>query len=188
MENEKNGDDFLPKNYEVPVTGGGYMKIKDGENKIRIMESPILGYEYWNTEKKPIRSKEPFAVTPTDIQIGLDGKPGKIKHFWAMIIWNYADEEIQILEIIQTSIQSTIRNLAKDDDWGHPKNYDIKITRKGDKLTTEYIVTAVPPKPMSKDILDAYEAKKPIVLEALYEGGNPFEHSGSGDNKSDLPF
>jgi|ERR1017187_2862228 hypothetical protein len=188
MENNGNGGDFLPTNYEVPAGSGGYMKLQDGENRFRIMDRPIIGYEYWNTDKKPIRSKEQWAVIPKDIQIGLDGKPGLVKHFWAMVVWNYAEEEIQILELTQKQILSSIQTLAKDPDWGTPLGYDLKINKKGKGLDTEYSVVAIPHKIVSDEIQEAYLAKCPIRLNALYEGGNPFDKTATPNDNDPLPF
>ncbi len=55
-----------------------------------------------------------------------------------------------------------------------PREYDLTINRKGQKLDTEYTVQPSPSKPLSADVKAAYEAK-PINLEALFEGANPFE-------------
>ena len=51
--------DFLPSDYKIPTTSK-YMKFKQGENRFRILTSPIIGWEYWvNTEKgrKPVRKR-----------------------------------------------------------------------------------------------------------------------------------
>lgn len=172
-------NDFLPENYEVPETGSGYMKLKDGDNVFRVLSSAITGYEYWTAENKPIRSKEAFAETP-NVKVGQDGKPQKQKHFWAFVVWNYANEAIEILQITQSSIQGSISNLVKDEDWGNPRAYDIKVNRAGTGIETEYSVNPKPKKELDVEILEAY-AKKPINLDALYSGANPFELIESTD-------
>lgn len=166
-------DEFLPKNYQPPVSGGGFMKLQDGVNLFRIMSPAIVGYEYWTKDNKPVRVKEMPKETPDDIKTGEDGEPSKIKHFWAFVVWNYQTKAIEILQITQASIQKAIREYADDKDWGNPKNYDIKITRSGQKLETEYIVSPKPAKELDEEIINKYKAKK-INLEALYDGGNPF--------------
>lgn len=45
---------FLPIGYEAPKSSNFYMKLQDGENKIRILTQPILGWEDW-IENKPFR-------------------------------------------------------------------------------------------------------------------------------------
>ena len=57
---------------------------------------------------------------------------------------------------------------------GDPREYDLTINRKGQKLDTEYTVQPSPAKKLSAEIQAAFEAK-PINLEALFDGANPFE-------------
>jgi hypothetical protein len=163
---------FLPEGYEAPVMGGGYMKLIDGDNVFRVLSSAIVGYEYWTTENKPIRSKTAFTETP-NIKTNKDGSAQKVKHFWAFTVWNYQTKSVEILQLTQASIQGAITNLVKDEDWGDPKGYDIKISRSGSGIETEYAVNPKPHKEISEDIKTAYSEKK-INLEALYSGENPF--------------
>ncbi len=166
-------NDFLPEGYEVPATKGNYMRFQDGVNKFRILTSPVIGYEYWNEDnkgdRKPIRKHMNENLVLADIQ-----EPDKVKHFWAMVVWNYDEKRIQILEITQKTIQRTLRGLAKDEDWGSPKDYDIKIERSGKELLTKYEVTPSPKKPLTKEISEAFE-KMPVNLEALFSGNDPFK-------------
>jgi hypothetical protein len=65
---------FIPSSYDVSsVQSGGdqqYFKIKNGENKIRILSKELVfGFEYWTNENKPKRLKVRPAVTPSDIPI-----------------------------------------------------------------------------------------------------------------------
>lgn len=165
-------NDFLPAGYQAPATVSGYMKLQEGDNLFRVMSSAITGFEYWTNEDKPVRSKTPFTETP-DIKF-VDGKPQRVKHFWAFVVYNYASKNIEILQITQSSIMSAIQNLVADPDWGSPKDYDLKINRTGKGLETEYSVNPKPKKPVEHDIQVAFADKK-INLEKLYSGENPFE-------------
>lgn len=161
---------FLPPKYEIPKSPSGYMKFDLGLNSIRILSSAVVGYEYFNNENKPVRSKEPFEDMPTDIK-----KDGKIKPFWAFVVWNYQTKSVQILELTQKSIMSVIKALVDNPKWGDPKMYDIAITKSGEGLETEYITQGEPPiAEPSEEIKSAY-AKKPINLEALFTGEDPFK-------------
>ncbi len=158
---------FLPQNYESPKSSNNYMKLQDGENRIRILSKPILGWEDWQ-DKKPIRFR-------------LDEKPmksidpeKKIKHFWAFIVWNYNENQIQILQITQVGIQRSIENFDKDADWGAPYAYDIKIMRKGEGVNTEYAVNPVPHKPVDPAIEQAF-IDRPCKLDALFLNCDPFD-------------
>lgn len=164
-------DTFLPEGYEAPRANSNYMKLEKGENRFRILSKPIIGWEDWTPEKKPIRfmpnEKPEKPIDPN--------RP--VKHFWAMIVFNWFKNEIQILHITQRSIQTSIEQLAKDKDWGNPFNYDLKITRDGDGMETEYTVNPVPHKPVGEEVLRAF-ADKPIYLPALFQGADPFINHG----------
>lgn len=157
---------FLPPNYQAPASAGNYMKIQDGENKIRILSKPVLGWEDW-VDEKPIRYR-------------FESKPAKshdpkkpIRHFWAFIVWNYNEEKIQILQVSQATIRKNIEVLCKDSDWGDPYFYDIKIIRTGASTDTEYQVNPLPHKQANATIVKAFNEKK-CYLEALFEGADPF--------------
>lgn len=157
---------FLPTDYQEPKTANFYMKLQDGENKFRILSRPILGWEDWE-DKKPIRyrmDKKP--------QTSLDPKK-PVKHFWAFIVYNYREDQIQIMEITQATIRRQIEALCSDKDWGSPYHYDIKIIRSGESMDTEYTVNPVPHKPLDIKITDSFY-KRPCNLEALFSGDDPF--------------
>lgn len=148
--------------------GGNYFKFLDGVNKFRILSEPITGYLYWTTDNKPVRVKDYPDTVPSNIR-----DDSKIRFFWAFIVWSYRENKIQILEVTQTSIQNALGDLVLNEDWGDPKGYDITVTRKGEKLDTEYTVQPSPAKPLSPAIASAYEHKD-VKLEALFEGKDPF--------------
>ena len=160
---------FLKDDYKAPNMSDNYMKLQDGENKFRILSQPIMGWEDW-ADNKPMR-------------FSMDAKPSNphdpkkaIKHFWAFIVWNYGAEKIQILHVTQASVRSGIEGLCKDQDWGEPYFYDIKVMRKGEGMKTEYTVNPLPHKPTAPHIKTAFE-EKPIDLEALMRCDDPFAPS-----------
>lgn len=160
--------DFLPTGYEVPASPSNYMKFVEGENTFRVLSSAIVGYEYFNKDNKPVRSKEAFEDTPSDIK-----KDGKIKPFWAFIVWNYTAKQIQVLELTQKGIMNSIKALVDNKKWGNPKEYDITINRIGEGLDTEYSTMPNPHSEIEGSIAEAFMGKT-INLEALYEGKDPF--------------
>lgn len=162
---------FLPQGYQAPRSSNNFMKLQDGENKIRILSAPILGWEDWidmkpvrfQMENKPARSFDPK-------------KP--VKHFWAFIVWNHNEEAIQILHVTQASIRNAIEALCNDQDWGAPYFYDIKIVKKGEKMDTEYLVNPTPHKPTDKYLVEMFNEKR-CNLNAIFDNVDPFdkEHS-----------
>lgn len=168
-------DSFLPENYEAPKAGGGnYTKLQDGETRLRILSNPIFGFEYWNTDGKPVRVQQRPNGKPADMRlVDNNGREEKIKEFWAMKVYNYNEQQMQVCQITQSQIKNALAELSRDADWGHPKQYDVKITRSGKGLETKYVVTPVVPKPVSEEVKKAYGAT-PINLEALFSGDDPF--------------
>jgi hypothetical protein len=182
---------FLPLDYVPPARKQSikdrYLILKDGQNTFRILSSAITGYEYWNTENKPVRTKEALTYIPKDIRIEKDGKMSKIKHFWAFVVYDITSAEeadknglivrhsnyIKIMELKQVTIQEQLKALVDNQKWGNPKNYDITITRTGEGLGTEYTVMPNPHSELPANVLDDY-VKMNIHLEALYDGENPF--------------
>ena len=167
-------NDFLPAAYEVPNKNDKYMKWEQGENRFRIMSSPILGFEWWTDGEDGTRKvhRVPMGLNIPTNEVE---DPSSIRHFWAMIVWNYRAGAIQILEVTQKLIQQSLRAYAKDEDWGSPVNkYDIVVTRSGTtKEDTKYEVMPKPAKPTDEKILEEMK-NTPIRLEALYEGADPF--------------
>lgn len=174
---------FLPKDYSVPESPSRYFKFKQGENRFRILASPIIGNEYWNKEGKPVRKRMGESIYPDDIRVDEDGNIESVKHFWAMPIWDYSERMVKVLEITQKSIQQAITSLVKDEDWGNPSNYDLSISREGERLKTKYEVKPKPSKPLEEDIQNAWQEVQDtgFDLELLYDSGDPF----SGRLKND---
>lgn len=187
---------FLPKDYKVPSTDENYLKLKEGTIKFRIVSDPILGYEYWTEENKPVRVKEYPQTKPDDIRLEEGQTSYTIKHFWAFkVIDRDQPNTVKILEITQSGIQRKLEALINDPDWSDPKDYDIKIVGTGDGLGRRYEVQPSPHKKLTAEE-KSLVARTEINLEALYSGNNPFdkevEIAPVEDDKevkpSDVPF
>lgn len=169
-------NDFLGSAYEIPASsssGGKYLKFKNGTTHFRVLSQKALkGWEYWTADNKPKRLREKPTSVPTDIRINEDGKPERIRHFWAMAVWDYEASAVKILQITQSTIQKTIVALVQDRDFGHPTKYDLKVNRSGDGLETAYSVMPLH-KPMPQEAIDALD-QAPIYLDALWFGADPF--------------
>lgn len=181
---------FLPNDYKIP-SKSNYAKFAAGENIFRIMSNPIIGWEWWvdakDNEGKEIRSPKRVreeGKVPSEVY---NDEENTVKHFWAMVVWNYQDKRIQILEITQAGIQKAIKALYASKGWGDPKNYDISITRTGSGMDTRYSVMPIPPSKVDESILSAFNNIS-INLEALYEGKDPFAKASEEVDSKDLPF
>ena len=186
---------MLPTDYKLPQTSSRYLKFQEGANKFRILSAPIFGYvgfvdDAETGKPSPIRSTDLNELDGTDWRVG-----GEPKYFWAMIIWDYKDKMVKILEIKQKTIIRAIYDYEKNEDWGDSRKYDLTVTRSGEKLDTTYTIMASPHKPLAAEIKAAYEAES-IDLKALFTGDNPFgkqEPEGRKEDNTivdpdDLPF
>jgi hypothetical protein len=167
MTNNNSVDFFPTADYKIPNTSN-YMKFVEGENTFRVLSSAIIGYVYFNTENKPVRSRTPFDGVPHDIK-----KDGDVKHFWAFLVWNYEAQRVQILELTQKGIMTVIQSYIKNPKWGNPREYDFIVTRTGSGLDTEYTTAVNPKSPLEESIVERVKAVK-VDLNALFEGIDPF--------------
>lgn len=158
---------FLPEGYKVPKQNSGYMKLKVGQNKFRILSAPAIGYEYWNLDGKPVRSREEYTTMPTDIRAEDNGNK-KINHFWAFIVYNADEKKIEILEITQNSILSQLEDLINSEDWGDPREYTLTVKAVGEKLQRKYTVVPSPKASLPDAVKIMYEESK-LNLDSLFE-------------------
>lgn len=170
---------FLPEDYEVPSSGGGsYFKPVTGDNRLRILSDVVIGWQYWNMDNKPVRMREKPDQTPSDIRLNDDGKPDRVKHFWCVLVWDYDASQLKIWEITQAGIQGSLAEFANDEDWGHPKNYNILLKKEGEKINTKYTVIPKPAKPLDERIVKEWQEAK-VNLEAVFEdGASPLGYDG----------
>jgi len=167
---------FFPQDTKKPEkAAGNYMKLQDDVNRIRIVTDAIVGWVYWvpgeNGNNKPVRVKECPDEVPAE---AVEDKYGNfIKNFYAFGVYNYQENKVQILEITQSSIQEAIFDYNVDEDWGSPKAYDLKITRKNEGGKVKYTVNAVGKDELPMKVANAV-AEKPMNLEALFDNADPF--------------
>jgi hypothetical protein len=165
---------FLPDNYSLP-TNSAYMKFEAGDNKFRILDSPILGNEYWNHANKPIRKRLGEEIDIADIRVE-EGRSAEVKHFWALPVWSYKESKVMVLEITQKGVLTQIRDYVADEDWSNPREYDFLVTKTGSGLETKYAVKTKKPTPIEETVAKAwYEVQsKGFDLNELFHSGDPF--------------
>lgn len=173
-------DSFLDENYEMPVSGGGFTKLETGDNRLRILSSPLMMWQEWREDKIIRHPYDPNNKPPKG-----PGQKDSVKHSWGLIVWNYQTKEIEVLELDKQEVISSLVTHSRDADWGHPKFYDIVINKSGSGLDTTYKLIAKPKSEPSSEIVDAYTAT-PIDLGNLLKGASPFL-SNNGDAASTTP-
>lgn len=153
--------------YEVPNTST-YMKLVQGDNNFRIMSKIITGYEYWNSDNKPVRQKSAFTTIPDDAKENDKGEVD-IKHFWAMVVWDYSTDSLVTLELTQKGVIKSIMGLIENPKWGSPTKYDLTISKSGAGLTTKYATVSSPPSPAPEEAVAAFK-ESTIDLEKSFFG------------------
>jgi hypothetical protein len=166
---------FLPAGDENLVKEKGYIKpteLVKGSGRFRIVQPIIGGWVEW-VNNKPVRysasNKQPKPIV----------KGGKVLPFWACYIWVYDTNSLKVAEFSQQSILQSLRKVATDKARGDIKKYDLVLKTHG----LGYAVEAAQESALSKDITSALQ-EKPAVLEALYDGKDPWATAqGMGASK-----
>jgi hypothetical protein len=169
---------FLTNVQPSPAGGtGNYYRFGQGENKFRIVGNDdttppgfIQGMIGWGEDdegkRKPFRWR--FGEdAPRDFA-------DKPKEFFAFLVWNYEEACVQILELTQAGLKRELLTLAEDKEWGDARKYDIAIIRNGEGIDTSYVMTPKPHKKLPAAAVAMIKATT-VHLEALYDGGDPFE-------------
>lgn len=160
------------------VSSGNYVnpsKLAEGkDHRFRFFGAGITGFEAWTTDNKPLRfrNKPADSDLPANIRVKEDGST-EIRRFIAGVVYDYENESFKILQLTQKGLMQMLFKHVKDEDYGDPVNYDIKLSRKGSGLQTEYTLTVAPPKPVAAAIAAAYE-ELTVDLQRMFDGDDPF--------------
>ena len=165
-------NDFLPQGTTIPNTSK-YMKFDKIDNQFRVVSHAVVGFEYFNAEGKPSRSKEQPVGIPDDIGTDKTGKQNEISYFWAFVVIDRADSKIRILEVKQKSVMGSMQSLIQNKAWGNPNGYDIVVSKTGTGFETRYTTQPLPPTPLT-DMEKKLIESTPVNLEALFTGADPF--------------
>lgn len=182
---------FLPNDYDLPTGGSKYMKLSEGANTFRILSPAITGWEYWEgsgSDRKPVRVKTKDEVP--DKYLNTKDWQMQAKHFWAFVVWNRNVEEVQILELKQKELMRAIKGFVENKKWGDPTQYDIVITKTktgSDAKDVEYTVIPDPKEEMDAGIMQYYKDLG-VNLNALYEGEDPFNSTGTVESVEENEF
>lgn len=162
---------FIPVDFQPQAVRSSYFRPeKNKPNRVRILsDAPLVGYVRWTDDKRPVRwsykDKAPEASWDPE---------GNARSFFAVAVWNYDTEQVQVWEITQRSLQESLEQLTLDPDFGHPINYDLKIVRSGEGLETKYQMMPISCE-MKEPVQEALTNLESIVdLSALLRGEDPF--------------
>lgn len=150
-------------------------KLTD-EKRLRFVGAGITGFSAWTTEGKPIR----WEKKPEELPGNIAPNPynGKVyaSRFMAGVVYDYEAGDFKILEITQKTLMEQLFKFMKDEDYGQPTGYDVKISKTGEGDKTKYSLVAAPPKPLTTEIAKAH-AELNCNLHALFDGEDPWADS-----------
>lgn len=158
---------------EIPKSKSSFMNFVKGENKFRVLGSPVVGQEYWQEKDD---KKVPVRLKPTDKIDHREEGAMDAKYFWAMPVWNYEENDLQVLQVTQKSVLKKIKLYADNEKWGNPRGYDLVVTKTGEAKQTRYETIAEPHSDLTDEIKERWEdvKKAGFDLNRLYENENPF--------------
>lgn len=148
----------------------------DGEVRIRFFGSGITGFEAWTDDNKPIR----WETKPEELPANVRQQEGyqTLKRFVAGLVFDYSANDFKILQITQKTLMEQLFKFIKDEDYGDPATYDIKIGKTGEGKKTEYSLVAAPPKAVKADIQARFDALT-CDLNRLFDGDDPFAETAA---------
>lgn len=152
---------FLPQGYKEPVKSN-YLDFQDGDNTFRVLDSSIVGWEYWTNQMvdgemkaRPVRVKDEDAIPMADV---LEGKYGlQLYYFWAFPVYNFDAQRIQIACIKQKTVRQGMISYVNNKKWGDPKEYNFVVTKgKDEGGRIVYTTIAEPKEELDPAIIERY--------------------------------
>ncbi len=146
-------------NYKQP---SDFMKFELGENKIRIVSTGVIGFQHvMKTANRFIN----LGICSEDDTCENCQKGYEPKRVWKWIILDHADNRVKILDA-GPMLGNQICEIASVE--GDPQEYDILITRIGEKLRTEYVASKGSTERLSEEVQKNLEfSKKRLVSKYL---------------------
>jgi len=173
--------------------GGGYLspsKIPSGGSaRFHIVsDAPLEYHTVWGQspegQLKPFRFAED--PNPDDIAAELgdferrlnrdETAPEPPKFAISFAVYDYESQSVRVCEFSQKSLIRELDQISQEEDYADFSQWDFKLSKEGQGLSTEYTLRPVPCK-SNKAATDAYKAavKAGFALERLLTGGNPFK-------------
>jgi hypothetical protein len=119
------------------------MRLKEGENVVRIMGNPVQTYIHWvtlpdGTQRKIVSPSNSPALVKKLEEAGFRRQPN-----WIIKVLDRSDDEFKLLEI-GNQIYKGIQTLFNNPKWGKVTGYDISVNRGPKGQQPLYSVTPNP--------------------------------------------
>ncbi len=122
---------------EEDISGGRFLQLrkKGDEVKIRLVSKPVRTYRYWETgadgKSRPVSFPTKEAIEEALKDFSKEDRP-RVDVQYAWIVIDRADGGVKVFTGAK-QIAISVLGFAKDDEWGDPTTYDLRITRTEEK-------------------------------------------------------
>ena len=156
---------------EIAENGGKFVKFWDTPVKLRVLTWITVARSDWDKSgekaKEYLTSERKEPLNPWDDK----NQPRQVR---LIGVYNHTDKKVQLWNISQVSIMKELKRLSKDEDFGDPREYDIKITKVVAATKTEYKVDWLSKGALNTEAQEIVNAK-PIFPENAIDWGDVFE-------------
>jgi len=149
--------------YDVPSGSGSFLKLDDGENKIRIC-TKALEIEY-HENKEGGKYSTTICLGKDNCELCKTGKQTKFKY--AFLVLNRKDGKPYVYESPITVFRQIV-SYDTNEEYGDVRKYDITIKKEGLGRNTTYLVIASPKKSDLTPDEEKMIANSGVSLEAAY--------------------
>lgn len=122
---------------EIAESGGKYVKFWDTPVKLRVLTWITVARSDWDKSgeksKEYLTQEKQSPLNPWDEK----NQPKQVRLIW---VYNHTEKKVQLWNVSQVSIMKELKRLSKDEDFGDPREYDIKVTKVVSSSKTEYKV------------------------------------------------
>ena len=146
---------------------GNYFELEAGKNKLRVLSAAAWGFRFnWENKDEGKDLGYPF-FKEEDAAVEKYGE--KLSHVARFVVYSYDSESIGVLTLHQKTIFTAINEYEEMEEYGPVQDYDLIINKNGEGTQTRYTCTALPSKPLAKEVQEKVDATE-YVLENAYEG------------------
>lgn len=125
--------------YDIPVGDSTFLKLENGDNKIRLVSKPVEVILHQTSEKG-----KPFATAPCQGEKCELCAAGKKKNYkYGYLVLSRKDGKPYIFEAPITVFRQIV-GYATNEEYGDPMKYDLTIKKEGTAPQVTYTVIASP--------------------------------------------
>lgn len=131
-----------------------YMRLKEGDNDVRILSNPIQYYVHW-VETDQGKRKITSPIDHPELVTKLEDRGFRRQVRWILKVIDRSDNKPKLLEV-GSQIFNGMVAIIQNPKWGSASKYDITIKRLPAGSQPLYQVTPNPKENISSDLKEAF--------------------------------